>query len=428
MKTMLISGMPPGDGGVGEILIEEMLGCDGIEPVSYAGLITQEHFDKRQRQHLTQQQCFVPPAEFARRNAPGWKGTITTISDRLRRYEPAVRQLSRDVIDFVHQESPDQIWTILNSTVTIDVAAAVRAATEVPMLVHIWDDPRDILMQRKLDRFTFARTLKRFDFLLRRADRLGVICEPMADAYAKKSQASSVIIRHGIQDSVTPLSEPTSKDEFRIGISGSMYCYSAWKAFHRALDELDWRIGRKRIVLVVAGSDIRFRAFKPAECRFYGWRSVPEVMRILTNCDALYLPHPFEPLQEPLARLSFPTKLSTYAGTGRPVLLHAPHHSSLTGFSKKHGFGLLTHDLEPSRLAEFLRLNLGDQNVLNEQSDATARIGSTILGRAQFERSTREFLAPHDCFPVEPSREVSADADFSSRAVSASLPKVTHDE
>jgi hypothetical protein len=250
------------------------------------------------------------------------------------------------------------------------------------------------MMQRQLDRLTVKRTMRRFDELLIHAKKLGVICEQMAEEYAKRSSAPAIVIRHGLQDSVTPRSEPTSTDEFRIGLSGSMYCYSAWKAFQQALDRLNWQIGSKRIVLIVAGSEIQFRAFRPAECRFYGWRSLEEVNRLLSDCDLLYVPHPFESYQEPLARFSFPTKLSAYVATGRPILMHAPEYSALTTFCQKHQFGILTHELRVDRLSELLKAMLTNQQELNHLSQQTARIGATVLGRQQFIEGTQAFLEP----------------------------------
>jgi hypothetical protein len=393
MKTLLLSGQPPGDGGVGEILVKEMLSCSGMSSVSFAGLLGREYFESSHRSGLTCSRCFTPPLEFARRDAPGFKGTLSSVVDRLWRYERSISSLSAAVLKFIREEAPDQIWAILDSTVAIDVAAAIKKAIDIPMLVHVWDDPQDLLVRRKLDRATKTRTLARFNALLYRAERIGVICEPMADEYAKRTAAPSVIIRHGLKDVVLPRETPASNDEFRIGLSGSMYCYSAWNAFQFALDRLDWRINNKKIVLVVAGHEIQFRAFKPAECRFYGWRSASELSELLTGCDVLYVPQPFDPLQEPLARLSFPTKLSTYVATGRPVFLHAPKYGSLTSFSKLNEFGLLSHSLDPVELSEQLRASFSNPEILRTQSRASARVGSTVLGRSEFERSTREFLA-----------------------------------
>lgn len=393
-KTLLITGMVPGDGNVGEILIKEMLACKGIEKVSLAALVTEDHFARRDSERLLSQQCFVPPAEFARRDAPGLKGTLTTIYDRLKRYEPAIKKLSQDVLRFIEKESPEQIWFILNSTVSIDVAANVSKAIDIPMLAHVWDDPRHIMMQRKLDRFTVARTMKRFNRLLKKADRLGLICEQMADEYAKESDAPAVIIQHGLQDTVEPRDMPSSGSEFRIGLSGSMYCYSAWKALLLALDQMQWRIGSKRIILIVAGSNIHFQAFVPAEARFYGWRPTDEVVEMLGDCDVLYLPHPFEGLQEPLARFSFPTKLSTYVGTGRPIFLHAPTYSSLTDFSNKYEFGLLSNEINPDAIARLLQETFQNADTMAHLSKATADIGSTVLTRSNFQRSVEEFLKP----------------------------------
>ena len=393
---MLLSGAGPGTGNVAELLIREMLDCPGVEPVHFAGLMNAPSGGHLTNSRLLHQNFFAPPGEFGRRNASGIQGTLQCIADRLQRYEPAIRKLAQEVIHFVQEIKPDRLWAILSSTVAIDVAYFVQKATGVKMLIHVWDDPRHIMTQRQLDRFTVRRTMKRFDYLLAHAEKMGVICEQMAEAYAKKSSAPAVIIRHGLKERVHPRSEPSSKDEFRIGLSGSMYCYSAWKALQETLDKLDWRIGSRRIVLVVAGSEIQFRAFKSAECRFYGWRSLEQVDELLSECDLLYVPHPFESYQEPLARLSFPTKLSAYVATGRPILLHAPEYSSLTPFCRQHQFGLLTPELNSEKLTAFLLTQLSSVDRLRELSEQTARVGSTILGRSQFQKSTLDFLVASD--------------------------------
>jgi hypothetical protein len=389
---MLLAGAGPGDANVAELLIREMLDCLGVASVHFAGLMNSPTGPPLTDSRMLSQRFFPPPGEFGRRSSTGLRGTMQCIADRLQRYEPAIRKLSREVICFVREAKPDRLWAILSSTAAIDTAYLVQKATGVKMLLHVWDDPRHIMTQRQLDRFTFRRTMGRFNYLLAHAEKLGVICEQMADAYAQESRAPAVVVRHGLKDFVRPISEPSSEDEFRIGLSGSMYCYSAWKALQEAFDRLDWRIGSRRIVLVVAGSEIQFRAFRPAECRFYGWRPLEQVAELLSECDLLYVPHPFESYQEPLARLSFPTKLSAYVATGRPILIHAPEYSSLTSFCRQHQFGLLTHELNSEKLTAFLLRHLSSADRLKKLSEETARVGSTVLGRTQFQHSTLDFL------------------------------------
>lgn len=393
MSTLLLSGIPPGTGGVGEILLQEMLSCIGNDQVSFAGLMSRDYLARAEVKSFKNLECFVPPHEFARRDAPGIKGTITTIHDRITRYEPAIKALGKSLLPFIQRVKPQRIWAVLNSTVTIDACEYVARRINTPFFVHVWDDPQHILTQRQLDRYTRSRTLRRFTHLLKTAKRIGVICENMRREYAHHTNADTFIIRHGITDKIDARSDPTSESEFRIGISGSMYAYSAWKALQLALDSLDWRIQNKRVVLVSAGSEINFLSYKPAEARFYGWRSMPEVIDLLTQCDVLYLPQPFELLQTPLAKLSFPTKLSTYVSTGRPVFIHSPTHGSLTDFSAQHSFGLLSGELNPVVLGKWLSTVCSSQETLAEQSRASARIGETVLCRSEFERSTRAFLS-----------------------------------
>jgi hypothetical protein len=99
------------------------------------------------------------------------------------------------------------------------------------------------------------------------------------------------------------------------------------------------------------GTDFRFRTGRPANIEFCGFHSPAETVRILSGCDAAYLPQPFEPALHELARYSFPTKLSTYLAAGRPILIHAPEHASLAEFYGQFAVGARCSVLDPNVLA-----------------------------------------------------------------------------
>ena len=219
-----------------------------------------------------------------------------------------------------------------------------------------------------------------------------MICEEMANAYQPYSSAEMLVIRHGLKDGVRPSYPLTTSTEFHIAFIGSMYCYSAWKAFLSALDILNWRIGKKDVVLNVVGSEINLRAFRPARAVFHGWRELPYIETLLAQCDLLYLPQPFEDWQRILAELSFPTKLSTYVTTGKPVLVHAPSYSSVSLFAKRHEMEPVTAELNPEKLAALLTLQFTNPSQVERYCEQSARIGSTSLGKQQFVDATRAFL------------------------------------
>jgi glycosyltransferase involved in cell wall biosynthesis len=335
---------------------------------------------------------FPPPSEFARRDRSGIRGTLECILHRRKHYVPAIKKVSELIINHVKSTQPNRIWAILSTTASIDITYKIARSTNIPILVHVWDDPRHIMQQRKIDRFHTKQTWNRFTEILKRASRLGVICEQMGDAYRCYSTAESIVIRHGLKNHVDPSYPKQNSNEFRIALTGSMYCYSAWKALQSALDILQWRINGKQVVLHVAGCEIDFRAFRPAQCVFHGWRDQLDIENLLSDCDLLYLPHPFEDWQRHLAELSFPTKFSTYVATGKPILLHAPSYSSVAHFAREHHFEPYTAELNPNKLANFLTERFSTPNQLINYCDLSAKIGSSILGKQQFIEATQRFL------------------------------------
>lgn len=300
-------------------------------------------------------------------------------------YDSQVRRLTEDVRRFVTRCRPKQIWVILNSLATIDVCYRLMGTVDCQWIVQIWDDPLHLAIQRHLDRFHRKRTLSRFDQILAKATRVGVICEEMQSSYQQKTDAECVIVRHGLDASdLKPRSEPTSESEFRIGLAGSMYCDSAWQTLQKALDQLHWRLGSKQVVLVVVGGEIKFRSRSSAECRFYGWRTPEETQRLLQDCDLLYLPQAFESHHRPLTQLSFPTKLSTYVATGRPVLIHAPSYGSLARFCKEHDFGIVCQSLDAGELGQVFCRIATDSAIMRNAAAASGRIAKTVLTPKRF--------------------------------------------
>jgi hypothetical protein len=279
----------------------------------------------------------------------------------------------------------------VNSSAVIDVCWRLQKQFQTPLCLQIWDDPLHILRQRGLDRWTTRQTLKRFDDLLQKADRVAVISEQMREAYAARTAAQIYIIRHGVNCTPEVYAAQSNQGRFVIGFSGAMYADTAWRAFQGALDLLGWEIDGRKVELIVLGSRVSFQSRKVASARFLGWRTQEQVIEALSACDLLYLPQSFGSLDEPLTRLSFPTKLSTYVATGRPVFLHTPEYGSLTKFSRNQNFGLLCNELNPAVIAKILQ-GAKESHVASEQARASRRIAGEVLSSSKFKQSVRAFL------------------------------------
>jgi hypothetical protein len=237
--------------------------------------------------------------------------------------------------------------------------------------------------------------------LLGMADRVAVICEAMRDRYRPYTKNAPIIVRHGVNDEVVPNSAVCDESEFRIGFCGGMYAGSAWQCLQSALEILNWQIAGRNVALVVTSPRIELSATQPARTRYYGWQSrgesvsscIQRSVRLMSDCDLLYLPQGFDSVSRSLTEMSFPSKLSTYVTTGRPVLVHTPDYGSLSQFCRDHHFGLVCNRLDANELASLLSDAAVDAGRMRELANQTARVGSQVLNRREFQQSVHQFLA-----------------------------------
>lgn len=391
-KTLLIVGSIPGSRNVGEILLREMLESVNRERYVVAALLEEFSDHLLEGVQTDSLRVFVRPKEHATRRFHGRLGSLDAALERIRVYERAIVTLAGRVSEFAAENNVNRIWAIFNMTSVIDVCARLVKLQNLPLLAQVWDDVDHLAWQRRLDAVTRRRTAKRFAALLARAERTAVIGEPMSEAYTQRYGARCQIIRHGISNSSVSRDVPTSAEEFIIGFSGGMYCPSAWKALQAALAQLNWQAAGKSIRFVVMSGYVSFKSRSPAQVEYLGWRADSEVLERLSKCDLLYLPQPFEPSQRALAELSFPTKLSAYVSTGRPVLIHGPEYASLVRFSREHRVGPVCTMLDPVAISGFIAELAADDAAYREAARGAATVANTVLSRSNFVNQVRTFL------------------------------------
>jgi hypothetical protein len=392
-RTLLIVASKPGDGDVGEILVKEMLAQLPEEAVYLASVLPH------------------PPAEFSTNTDSGLKAQIFRHADvRVeRRFSGAIGGLvcaaerawiengkisavSAEIVRFAQRHQVQQIWAIYNTPAVVMITQAVQHALQVPLYSQVWDDIEHICRQMNFDRLSRRRVRTVFSRLLGISERTAVISENMAARYAADYQARCQLVRHGVENQVSPRCQPTSEQEFRIAFSGSMYCPSAWSCFLAAMDVLNWQVGGKSIRFTVFCNHVSLKSARMANIDFRGWRSLEEVSQTLQSSDLLYLPQAFEPEHRPLTELSFPTKLSAYAGAGRPVLVHSPSYGSLNPLFREHAIGVLCNSLSPEELALQIRQFATNSAAYRTAAENMAQLGSGELSRGRFVHQLNDFL------------------------------------
>lgn len=204
--------------------------------------------------------------------------------------------------------------------------------------------------------------LAEFGRVIRASDRCAVVGESMKEAYDEQFEKDCIIVRHGVTEKLRSLEGNARRESssYVIGYAGSITADDSFAVLIRALDNAGWQINGKSVTLRLAGVRYVLNSAQPQRIEYLGRRSVAETVSLMAEANILYLPQPFvEELRE-LASLSFPTKLSTYLASARPVILHAPEYAAVVPFIKRFPFGRWCDSLDAGQLWAHITSLLAD--------------------------------------------------------------------
>lgn len=100
------------------------------------------------------------------------------------------------------------------------------------------------------------------------------------------------------------------------------------------------------------------------------------VPAILRQADILFLPLAFRSPIPEVVRTSCPGKTGEYLSVGRPILVHAPGDSFVSGYFRKHGCGVVVDRDDPGVLSDAIKTLLAE-------SEATRETGVRARGMAE---------------------------------------------
>lgn len=374
-RILTLSGTIPGEPGVGGVILNDLMtqlpsGTLQCIPAPSQQVVELGWLDRAPEL----------AGHVVRRFETGWRpvrgiaGEIIGRAACIAKFNSHCRQITDQICRHPAAASCDIVWSILDCPTVIQVASDVASRLRKPMVALVWDAPELLVNSLTMDRWSGAAMQNRFAAIMRSADRVGVICEQMQQAYQKQFGGDKyVVLRHGIRDELWK-NATHDLERLIIGFAGSITAAQPFRQLIAALDEHNWTVNGKHVTLRLIGSRYTLDSRKAQHIEFFGWRSLDETVRLLSECHLAYLPQPFENHLRPLAELSFPTKLTTYLAAGCPVLLHAPEYGSVVPFMTQHSIGVGCQSLATEEIAAALsQLDRQSRPDLSSAIDRTRR-------------------------------------------------------
>ena len=377
-KVLTLSGTIPGEPGVGGVILNDLMAELPAGTLQCIPAATRQVIDLGWLQRAPELAGHV-----VRRFETGWRpvkgiaGELIGRAARLAKFSKHCRELTNQICSNPAAKDCDIVWAILDCPTVIEIAAETARRLNKPLVVLVWDSPELLVDSLNMDRWSAAAMLQRFGDTIRSAARVGVICEQMQRCYEQRYGAGEyIVLRHGIREDLwaAPVAADSEADRLTIGFAGSITAARPFLQLIQTLNENNWTINEKQVTLRLIGSRYTLDSRQPQHIEFFGWRSLEETVRLLSECRLTYLPQPFEEHLKPLAELSFPTKLTTYLAAGSRVLLHAPNYASVTSFMQHYAIGHSCDSLESSDLAAALSdVDRMPQSGIDEAIDAARR-------------------------------------------------------
>jgi glycosyltransferase involved in cell wall biosynthesis len=318
----------------------------------------------------------------------------------------SIRRIASEIVRYGRAFGADTLWCNLEGQSLIRLALPVARALSVPLLTQVFDPPTWELRIHLAHKITQTRLLDEFAAAIRGSRTCATASWPMAQRYAEDYGTRTVTFLPSLDPrlALPPAKEIHSGDQLTIGLAGQVYATKEWEALVTALDAVDWRIGHRDVHIRLLGrhrpplSDAR-----PGRIQFLGWHTQPDSIRLLSEADILYCPYWFDKVFETEARLSFPSKLTTYFAAGRPVLFHGPPYASAAVFLKDNEAGFTCHSNESAQIVDALTTLATNGSLYARLTHNGRTTFDNYLTLATLRRSFTTFLQVEEDFlrPVE---------------------------
>lgn len=287
--------------------------------------------------------------------------------------------LAPKIAMYAKSQNVDGIWVVLQGQTMVRLACILPKLLSCPLYTQVWDPFGWWLRAHKVDAWTQRILQKKFSQAVSQSISCATASIGMSEEYSKRFNVKNNPVIAGLPSefALPPANQPHQSSDFIIGMAGQIYAKDGWNSLISALNKVGWVINGRNVRIKLLGEFVNFVTQSPLCIEYYGWRNQNETIRILEECDILYLPYWFSSEFEEECKNSFPSKLVTYFATGRPVICHAPEYSSPAQYILRNNAGYVCNSIESEEIIKVLSLGLED----NFRYQAYAQNGSSCFKR-----------------------------------------------
>lgn len=306
-----------------------------------------------------------------------------------------IPRLIQSAVEFALTTKVDVVWAMLQGQTMIRMARPVANKLQVPLFTQIYDPPGWWMRDHKVNKWVAQSVISEFNHAILSSQKVACCSWAMADFYKETLGANTLAVVAGLEKSLAkkPATKKHNRSDFIISMAGQLYSKSEWICLLNLLCQNNWQIAGKNIKVKYLGPQLDLYAEgRPMNIEYLGWRSQEETIKIFEDSDLLYCPYWFDPNYEMESRLSFPSKLTSYLASGRPVLFHGPEYSSPGKFLEQNKAAALCYSLDPDLLQATLEKIITDEHYYQEICINGRKAFDSFLSTEFMQKNFHEFL------------------------------------
>jgi hypothetical protein len=315
----LVTDFPPDAGGGGAVILRSLISPTDRARIIWASPSLRPDTGRREGE--------LPLADGSHRFSRWLRRRSVTV-DSL-----AAASLADEIAREARRSNARALWIVMHGAMVHVAARLLSRHPSIPVHLTVHDDPPfgvSLLSRRHL--MLVPLVLRDFRAALAHAASVDVVSEGMAARYRSVYGIQPVVVHRGLAGPIRPSPTYDRATGLEVGILGNTYGYGQVLAVAQAVERAS-ALARTpgRVVVVGAGHGARLKSDMRGrlEVEVTGHLDENAAIDRLRRSFLLYLNYPFSRRTSVLRQTSFPTKLTTYVMTARPLLAHAPADASI---------------------------------------------------------------------------------------------------
>lgn len=272
-----------------------------------------------------------------------------------------LKKISEKILCFSKENGCERIFISVQGQTITKVGDYLTRTANLPYTVQMWDPLEWWLDANGFDPLTKYLNLICLDNLIKNSDLFASMSWAMSVMFERKYKIKCVTNIPGLDNSKIKSVKKEKGKVFEIAFAGQLYAKEEFDALFAALELIGWKYKDNRIVLKLYGGYVNLENYSISNIEINGFVNQKELIRELTSADLLYCPYWFSKKFEKASRISFPSKLTSYLKTGRPVLMHSPSFSSPRVFLEKNNAAYFCDSLNPDDISRVIKKIMDDK-------------------------------------------------------------------